>query len=50
MEVQVSLKTKEEEKNMENSSTEIPNVAVFYGENNLTDCMRDILKLHIETD
>lgn len=25
---------------------QIPKVKVFYGENNLTDCMRDILKLY----
>lgn len=28
----------------------LPVVKVFYGENNLADCMRDILKLHMEKD
>lgn len=35
-----------EDVEMGKDKIQIPKVNVFYGENNLTDCMRDILKLH----
>ncbi len=47
MEVSVSVKTKEEKQKMRKKSTRAPKVTVFYGSDNLTECMRNILMLHM---
>lgn len=39
---------KKEGEKMEVKKVFPPVVHVFYGENKLTDCMRDILKLHMK--
>lgn len=39
-----------EDVEMEKGKIQIPKVNVFYGKNNLSDCMRDILKLHMTKD
>ena len=45
MDVTVSIKTKEEKEKTIKNSVELPDIKVFYGEENLLECMKNILIL-----